>query len=524
MKKHVKHIKKIKKTTQTHKIPALLFVVIFAGLGAFILTLTHAASSATISLTPSTSTVSLGSNVTVTVVVNSGTNLVNTVEADLKFDPAKLQFLSADSTIGIDNPTSGMGFDQPIEKKVYATDLTLLRITNGDTTPGSGTQTLATATFKTLAAGPASITIDPASHVFLHNAPAGTSPELFTTTGSTGTNITVNDTTPPSPPTSLAATGTTVKATNLSWTASTDDTAVTGYDIFQGSTQIGTSLTNSYPVSGLNPSTAYAFKVRAHDAVPNNSGFSNIVNVTTLADTTAPSAPTNPQITTQATSATLTWTASTDDVTVGGYDIFQSNGTTKISTTTNNTYTVTGLTPGTPYVFKVQAFDTASPTPNRSAQVSFSGTTISDTQAPSKPGLNNTPAKTNTTVTLSWTASTDNIAVTRYDILDGTTVVGTTTGLSNTVTNLTPGSTHSFTVKAYDAAQNNTQSDPVSVTLGIKSGDITLDNNVDGSDFQIAAFNWRKDPATRAQGNLSAPADTVVDSLDLSILFSGWGK
>ncbi|RZJ53258.1 MAG: T9SS type A sorting domain-containing protein [Flavobacterium sp.] len=91
------------------------------------------------------------------------------------------------------------------------------------------------------------------------------------------------DTTPPSAPTSLAASGTTGTTTNLTWTASTDNVAVTGYDIYQGSTLKGSSTTTSYTVTGLTASTAYTFSVKAKDAAGNISSSSNTVNVTTTA-------------------------------------------------------------------------------------------------------------------------------------------------------------------------------------------------------------------------------------------------
>jgi phosphoserine aminotransferase len=44
------------------------------------------------------------------------------------------------------------------------------------------------------------------------------------------------DTTAPAAPSSLAASGTTTTTTNLSWSASSDNVAVTGYNVYQGST------------------------------------------------------------------------------------------------------------------------------------------------------------------------------------------------------------------------------------------------------------------------------------------------
>lgn len=94
------------------------------------------------------------------------------------------------------------------------------------------------------------------------------------------------DTTAPSTPASLAASGTTASSTNLTWTASTDNVSVTGYNVYRGTTLLATVTTTNYVASGLTASTAYTFSVKAKDAANNLSASSNVVNVTTLAGST----------------------------------------------------------------------------------------------------------------------------------------------------------------------------------------------------------------------------------------------
>lgn len=100
-------------------------------------------------------------------------------------------------------------------------------------------------------------------------------------------NISVNassggtDTIAPTAPTLLAS-GTTSTSTNLSWSGATDNVAVTGYDVYQGGSLIGSTASTSYTVTGLTPSTTYSFTVRAKDAAGNTSVSSNSVSVTTL--------------------------------------------------------------------------------------------------------------------------------------------------------------------------------------------------------------------------------------------------
>lgn len=92
------------------------------------------------------------------------------------------------------------------------------------------------------------------------------------------------DTTAPSAPTALAASGTTQTTTNLSWSVSTDNVGVTGYDVYRGTTLLGTVTSNSFNVTGLSASTAYTFSVKANDAAGNISSASNTLNVTTTAN------------------------------------------------------------------------------------------------------------------------------------------------------------------------------------------------------------------------------------------------
>ncbi|WP_436848531.1 cellulase family glycosylhydrolase [Streptomyces asoensis] len=92
----------------------------------------------------------------------------------------------------------------------------------------------------------------------------------------------------------------------------------------------------------------------------------------TPGDTQAPTAPGTPAASgVTATSATLTWTAATDNVGVAGYDVVRISGTTEtaVAASTTNTATVTGLTANTAYSFAVYARDAAGNRSARSAAV-----------------------------------------------------------------------------------------------------------------------------------------------------------
>ncbi|WP_299134858.1 endonuclease [uncultured Tenacibaculum sp.] len=96
-------------------------------------------------------------------------------------------------------------------------------------------------------------------------------------------------------------------------------------------------------------------------------------------DTEAPTAPANLLATsTTKTGTTLGWNASTDNVGVLAYQVF--NGTTQIASVTGTTYNVTGLTASTAYTFTVKAIDAASNVSVISNAVSI--TTLDDTTNP----------------------------------------------------------------------------------------------------------------------------------------------
>ncbi|SEE20844.1 cellulose 1,4-beta-cellobiosidase [Streptomyces sp. 2131.1] len=92
-----------------------------------------------------------------------------------------------------------------------------------------------------------------------------------------------DDTQAPTAPTGLTSTAKTSSSVSLSWTASSDNKAVTGYDVYRGSTKVGSTTTTSYTDSGLSASTAYSYTVKAKDAAGNVSAASSALSVTTSA-------------------------------------------------------------------------------------------------------------------------------------------------------------------------------------------------------------------------------------------------
>jgi len=172
------------------------------------------------------------------------------------------------------------------------------------------------------------------------------------------------DGTPPSVPTGLTGTAVSESRIDLSWTASTDNAGVTNYRVYRNGVEIAFPLTNSYSDTNCVPSTTYTYEVAAEDAAHNLSAKSSPAVVTSLADSTPPSVPTN--LTTTAVSRSqinLSWTASTDNVGVAGYKIYRDGS--QIGTSTTTSYSDTTCWGNTTYTYKVSAYDARG---NESAQ------------------------------------------------------------------------------------------------------------------------------------------------------------
>jgi GH18 family chitinase/chitodextrinase len=115
-----------------------------------------------------------------------------------------------------------------------------------------------------------------------------------------------------------------------------------------------------------------------------------------------------------------------------------------------------------------------------------------DTQAPAPASLRSTTTSA-TSVGLAWNASTDNVAVTGYEVFRGGVSVGTTTSTAFTVTGLTANTGYSFTVKAKDAAGNvSAASAALTVTTGTTATNIALNKTVTVSSVELAGLEGPK--------------------------------
>ncbi|MDD2798560.1 MAG: fibronectin type III domain-containing protein [Bacteroidales bacterium] len=202
-------------------------------------------------------------------------------------------------------------------------------------------------------------------------------------------------------------------------------------------------------------------------------------------DKQAPSQPTE-LIFTLATlnSITLSWNASTDNVSVISYDVYK-DGVFYINTTSTWT-SVLNLKQNTSYSFTVVARDAAGNKSIESAKLIVKTANI-DTQPPTQPSVLSSIKVAANSVTLQWNPSTDDTGVVSYDVYKNGVFYKMTTSELIEVTGLLPNTTYSFTVIARDAfGHNSLESDKFVVsTLNTTGGKfITFNVTVPDGTYQ----------------------------------------
>lgn len=176
------------------------------------------------------------------------------------------------TTDGTSTSTTNAGITAPVWVRIVRSGSTFTSYRSADGTSWTqvGTETIAMGT---------------SAYIGL----AVTSHNNTTTSTVTFTNVTVSstDTQAPSTPTNFAWSNVGQTTVDLTWTASTDNVGVTGYDIFSGASVLkSVGNVTSTQLTGLTASTAYTLTVKAKDAAGNSSVASNSITFTTLAAVT----------------------------------------------------------------------------------------------------------------------------------------------------------------------------------------------------------------------------------------------
>ena len=280
--------------------------------------------------------------------------------------------------------------------------------------------------------------------------------------------VTTPDTIPPSVPVNLTGTAGTVGA-NLSWTASSDNVGVAGYDIYRciapasGDPCTGVWIANSTAASftdtSLTSNTLYNYQVRAFDMVNNHSPLSTTLSLQTYR-TTADSATNLVATAVSPQEIDLSWSPPSN---TNGLDKYLVYGGTSASSlqqiavtpSTTTTYRNLPLTAGTAYYYGVVAVEQGI---DATMTASASATTLPLPNAPS----NVTAAPTPTTIALTWQENPQpgGLPVDFYQIYEGATPgklakTVKTTATSYTATSLSANTTYYFEIVAVDTAYDN---------------------------------------------------------------------
>ncbi len=326
---------------------------------------------------------------------------------------------------------------------------------------------------------------------------------------STADVVTTPDSAPPTVPTNLSATAISQTQINLSWTASTDNVGVTGYNVYRDGDYLTTVAGASCSDTNCVANTLYTYQVTAFDAAGNESGLSTQASATTLASTDI--VMDNPAAvfvgswivgttssdkygadyefaTTAATeTATATWTP---NIGVSGYYVvycWYPQGANRSSAapytvnwnggsqTVNVNQTTGGGTWNTLLTNKRFLSGTGGSVKLGNGTGEASLVVLADAvrflmvsddlTAPTVPTNLSATAVSTSQINLTWTASTDNVAVTGYRIFRNDVEVGTSATTSFSDPGLTQYTTYTYKVAAYDEMGNESaKSSPDSET------------------------------------------------------------
>ncbi|MDP8905383.1 MAG: M12 family metallo-peptidase [Chloroflexota bacterium] len=255
------------------------------------------------------------------------------------------------------------------------------------------------------------------------------------------------DVTAPTAPGTLSATLTTATSVSLSWGAAFDEIGVTGYRVSRDGVLLGTVSGLTFTDNNVPQGGTRRYSVAARDAAGNIGPA--VTRDIVVPDTLAPSSPGSISgVVTAPGELSLSWAAATDNVGVTGYRV-SVNGT-LAATVATPSYNATGLLSGVSYTFSVTAHDAAG-----NVGPAVSATFVaSDVTAPSAPGVPWLVAHDGSSVSLAWSAATDNVGVTGYRLTRDGQLIGTTAGTSYTDSGISGSSTYVYTVAAFDAAGN----------------------------------------------------------------------
>lgn len=268
------------------------------------------------------------------------------------------------------------------------------------------------------------------------------------------------DETPPELPDPFDVVLTGPTTVSLRWGASTDNVGITGYRLKRGNPTMANlpAGATSFDDDSVQPGRTYTYSLSAADATGNRSdAVTATITVPQESGGTPPTAPTAVTATpTGERSVNLEWSPSTDDTGLSGYEIFRDGVTVGLAGGSATAWNETGLAPGTTYAYTLRAIDENANHSELSSPPAVVTTWTPDTTAPTVPGDVTAAGSGLTSVTVAWSASTDDRGLAGYRVLrDGVGVADLPAGQTSfTDSGLVTGSTHAYQVEAVDSAGN----------------------------------------------------------------------
>lgn len=263
----------------------------------------------------------------------------------------------------------------------------------------------------------------------------------------------------PTAPVGLVQLDRTQTTMSVRWSPSIDDVGVASYVVFRDGTRVAETPDVTYGMAGLACGTAYTIGVEAVDDAGNVSPRSSAVMSTASCagtppggDTQPPSTPTGLAVeSVSASVVTISWSPSFDDAGVMGYDVFRDGIRTHVVSSTR--YSFVALSCGRSYSVAVAAYDAAG-NRSESATITVGTSPCADASAPSAPAGLALLARTSTSVSLSWAASSDDVGVVGYGAYRDGELLGSTVQTTYTFAGLACNTSRTFGIDAYDAAGN----------------------------------------------------------------------
>ena len=202
----------------------------------------------------------------------------------------------------------------------------------------------------------------------------------------------------------------------LAWTASIDNVGVAGYEIYNADTGISINNTTgtTWTVTGAKCNASHNYYVKAYDMAGNKSSNSNIISIVSkpclINDAQSPTKPIGiAAISTNCHDIKLTWIASTDNVGVAGYDIYNAIDNKIITTANTTSYSFNNLLSNTDYNYYIKAHDQTGNYSDKSDNITAK-TIACTTSVPPYP-IENISIKNNSTKTYS-TSNIDDLVST----------------------------------------------------------------------------------------------------------------